>query len=111
MSTFHFQISGCKEIKVLADEVGLNGDSYYVYKLSLTATVTEDGTGEEFKGETTASVKRTALEFSYIGKEKYSKPNLPFTGKVWLLIDYVFSFLCRIFVIILMSFINYFPDC
>ncbi|XP_042877971.1 alpha-2-macroglobulin-like isoform X7 [Penaeus japonicus] len=80
--TINSKISGCKEIKVLADEVGLNGDSYYVYKLSLTATVTEDGTGEEFTGETTASVKRTALEFSYIGKEKYSKPNLPFTGKV-----------------------------
>lgn len=80
MVVFHIQISGCKEIKVLADDI--MDSEFYVYRLSLTATVTEDGTGEEFKGEAVAAIQRTALEFSYIGKEEYSKPNLPFTGKV-----------------------------
>ncbi|XP_063605240.1 alpha-1-macroglobulin-like, partial [Penaeus indicus] len=74
------KISGCKEIKVLADYFG--DSRYYEIKLSLTATVTEDGTGEEFKGEAVAAIERKALEFLYIGKEEYFKPNLPFTGKV-----------------------------
>lgn len=78
--TVNDKISGCKEIKVLADDI--MDSEFYVYRLSLTATVTEDGTGEEFKGEAVAAIQRTALEFSYIGKEEYSKPNLPFTGKV-----------------------------
>ncbi|XP_037797121.1 alpha-1-macroglobulin-like, partial [Penaeus monodon] len=78
--TVNSKISGCKEIKVVADDIVDSG--YYAYRLSVTATVTEDGTGEEFKGEAVAAIERTALEFLFIGKEEYSKPNLPFTGKV-----------------------------
>lgn len=72
---------------MVADDIVDSG--YYAYRLSVTATVTEDGTGEEFKGEAVAAIERTALEFLYIGKEEYSKPNLPFTGKVWQTVDYV----------------------
>ncbi|XP_063615403.1 murinoglobulin-2-like isoform X2 [Penaeus indicus] len=74
------KISGCKEIKVLADDI--EDSDYYASRLSLTATVTEDGTGEEFKGEAVAPIERKALEFLFIGKEEYCKPNLPFSGKV-----------------------------
>ncbi|XP_063614627.1 murinoglobulin-2-like [Penaeus indicus] len=74
------ELSGCKEIKVLVDDIG--DSEYSAVRLSLTATVTEDGTGEEYNSEAVADIHRRALEFLYIGKEKYIKPNLPFTGKV-----------------------------
>ncbi|XP_047484789.1 alpha-2-macroglobulin-like isoform X4 [Penaeus chinensis] len=74
------KISGCKEIKVLSDDI--SDSEYYANSLSLTATVIEDGTDEQFRGEAVAAIQRTALEFLYIGKEEYIKPNLPFTGKV-----------------------------
>lgn len=76
------KISGCKDVTVLAEDIHLNGDDYFVYSMTVKATVEEDGTGEEFHGETKVEVQRTALKFKSVGREDYIKPMVPFTGKV-----------------------------
>ncbi|XP_068236577.1 alpha-1-inhibitor 3-like isoform X6 [Palaemon carinicauda] len=76
------KISGCKDITLLSEDVGVNDRYHSAYRLSTTATITEDGTGEEFVATSEIAIKRTALTFQPVGKEVYIKPNLPFTGKV-----------------------------
>ena len=44
--------------------------------------MSEDGTGVRLEGSGGIKVRRQVLDFENVGKEKYIKPNLPFTGKV-----------------------------
>ncbi|KAK7080211.1 alpha-2-macroglobulin-like, partial [Halocaridina rubra] len=79
--TLNRQISGCMDVPILADDIQMNGDDYFVYSVSAKATVEEDGTGEVFSGKARADVDRTALKFESVSREEYMKPNVPFTGK------------------------------
>lgn len=76
------QVFGCKDLEILAESVQLNGEHFHAYNLDVAATVVEDGTGEEFKADVRVTVHRNAITYTYVGKEDFVKPNLPFTGRV-----------------------------
>lgn len=82
-SLIHFlQVSGCDDFMVTAEDVAMNSQQYHAQSLSATATVTEDGTGEEFEASISTQIHRTRYSFRLVGDEKFAKPGLPYTGKV-----------------------------
>ncbi|XP_042230883.1 alpha-1-macroglobulin-like [Homarus americanus] len=73
---------GCKSIEVFSGFLIPGPYDVMLSKLVLIAVVVEDGTGLEMSGETEAVVHRKAITFTSVGREKFRKPNLPFTGRV-----------------------------
>lgn len=65
-----------------AEDVAMNSEYYHAQSLAVTATVTEDGTGEEFEDSKSTQIHRSRYSFKLVGDEKFAKPGLPYTGKV-----------------------------
>ncbi|XP_050718244.1 alpha-1-inhibitor 3-like isoform X4 [Eriocheir sinensis] len=75
------EINGCHVLDIDETVIKLSRNRFQANTFGVTATVTEAGTGQQAKGESTMDVQRTARKFEHVAKEVYVKPNLPFTGE------------------------------
>nr|XP_053627786.1 murinoglobulin-2-like [Cherax quadricarinatus] len=78
--THNVTFSGCREVKLTAQEMKVIGCN--VYSLQASVIVTEEGTDVEMKREASVSITRNAVSFKTIYEDEYMKPNLPYTLKV-----------------------------
>ncbi|KAG7168999.1 Alpha-2-macroglobulin-like 9, partial [Homarus americanus] len=73
-------ILGCQNVGVEAREVLL--EECGVYRVTVQATVTEDGTGVQQAGRGHVTVSSQPVVFTTVYSDQFMKPNLPFTIKV-----------------------------
>ncbi|RXG54302.1 hypothetical protein Avbf_13599, partial [Armadillidium vulgare] len=77
-----YQIYGCQNYNITADDLYINMRNHYGKYLIINAVVTEEGTGVEIKAnEKKIKIYRTVLSFQDISTQKYFKPELPYIGE------------------------------
>ena len=54
----------------------------YVYSLTASALVEEEGTGVQGSDRKTTSITRNAIKFTKIYKDQFMKPNIPYNIEV-----------------------------